>query len=196
MAPPAPDAKPAKPRKRRYAAGSGDGTERAESSAPVKKLRPAHAPALPRTLPLQAGGGARAGASTTFSAERFDELPLDPYLARQLADRLRLSAMTPVQQRTIPALLGGADALVRSPTGSGKTLAYAVPAVQQLVALGSGVVTRGAGTFCLVLVPTRELAVQSHEAIESLARPFPWLVTTTLMGGERKKASPTTTTLT
>ena len=182
MAPPAPDAKPAKPRKRRYAAGSGDGTERAESSAPVKKLRPAHAPALPRTLPLQAG------TSATFSAERFDELPLDVYLARQLSDRLRLSAMTPVQQRAIPALLSGADVLVRSPTGSGKTLAYAIPAVQQLLALGSGVVTRAAGTFCLVLVPTRELAVQSHEAIESLSRPFPWLVTTTLMGGERKKA--------
>ena len=40
----------------------------------------------------------------------------------------------------------------------------------------------------MVLVPTRELAVQSHETLEALCRPFPWIVTTTVMGGERRKA--------
>ena len=57
----------------------------------------------------------------------------------------------------------GKDVLVRSPTGSGKTLAYAVPLVQRLAALGPQVVQRAAGTFALVLVPTRELAIQTHE---------------------------------
>jgi ATP-dependent RNA helicase DDX31/DBP7 len=171
----------------REAADSGnrETAEPAVGAAKPMRIKPEHAPALPRTVQLDAGERSRAAA---FSAVRFDQLPLDSYLQRQIGERLQLSAMTPVQQRAIPALLSGRDLLVRSPTGSGKTLAYAVPAVQQLLALGPARVTRAAGTFVMVLVPTRELAVQSHEAIEGLCRPFPWLVTTMLMGGERRKA--------
>ena len=148
----------------------------------VRKEDPARAAALPRTPALD---GSRENAA--FSADRFAALPLDQYLQQQLG-KMGLSTLTQVQRETIPLLLQGRDALVRSPTGSGKTLAYAVPLVQRLVALGPQTVTRAAGTFALILVPTRELAMQTHEAVEQLSRPFPWLVTSILMGGERKKA--------
>lgn len=153
----------------------------------IKKQSPARAAQLPRTLPLN---GASSGRAAAFSAENFSELPLNGYLQRQL-EKLELQAMTPVQQRAIPTLLSGRDTLVRSPTGSGKTLVYAVPAVQLLLSpavAGEKGPSRSAGTYVLILVPTRELAVQTHEQIEALCRPFPTIVSSTLMGGENRKA--------
>jgi superfamily II DNA/RNA helicase len=67
-----------------------------------------------------------------------------------------------IQARTIPAALDGRDVLAKSPTGSGKTLAFAVPIVDRL--------TRGAGRpAALVLVPTRELALQVTDELASIA---------------------------
>jgi superfamily II DNA/RNA helicase len=65
-----------------------------------------------------------------------------------------------IQQLVVPAALGGSDILARSPTGSGKTLAFGLPLIEQL--------EPGGGPFALVLVPTRELAVQ---VVEELASP-------------------------
>jgi ATP-dependent RNA helicase DDX31/DBP7 len=56
-------------------------------------------------------------------------------------------------------LLAGQDALVRSPTGSGKTLAYLAPMVHCLSEQQPRI-NRADGTYAVVLVPTRELAVQ------------------------------------
>ncbi len=67
-----------------------------------------------------------------------------------------------IQSRAIPPALAGTDLLAKAPTGSGKTLAFAVPLVQ-LMPLDD------ARPAALVLVPTRELAVQVTEEIESLA---------------------------
>jgi hypothetical protein len=64
-----------------------------------------------------------------------------------------------VQKQSIPVLLSGRDALVRSPTGSGKTLAYLAPMVHSLAGAQPRI-SRADGTFAVVLVPTRELAVQ------------------------------------
>lgn len=61
----------------------------------------------------------------------WEDLGVVPLLADHLA-ALNFTAPTKVQQAAMPVLLGGRDALVRSPTGSGKTLAYLVPLVQQL----------------------------------------------------------------
>ncbi|MDH4178784.1 MAG: DEAD/DEAH box helicase, partial [Thermoleophilia bacterium] len=68
-----------------------------------------------------------------------------------------------IQIRTIPAALAGSDVLARSPTGSGKTIAFAAPIVERLQP-GDG------RPAALVLVPTRELAVQVTEVFESLTR--------------------------
>ncbi len=67
-----------------------------------------------------------------------------------------------IQTRTIPAALAGSDVLAKSPTGSGKTIAFAAPIVERLQP-GDG------NPAALVLVPTRELAVQVTEVFETLA---------------------------
>jgi len=68
-----------------------------------------------------------------------------------------------IQTRAIPPALAGADLLAKSPTGSGKTLAFAVPLVER-------VPLDDARPAALVLVPTRELALQVSEEIAVLAK--------------------------
>ena len=68
-----------------------------------------------------------------------------------------------IQTRALPAALEGRDVLAKSPTGSGKTLAFAIPIVQRV----SSDARRPAA---LILVPTRELALQVTEELASLAR--------------------------
>lgn len=67
---------------------------------------------------------------------------------------------TPIQQKTIPALLEGRDVLGQAATGTGKTAAFALPALERL-APGAG---KAFEAQTLVLVPTRELAMQVAEA--------------------------------
>jgi ATP-dependent RNA helicase RhlE len=67
-----------------------------------------------------------------------------------------------IQSRAIPPALAGTDLLAQSPTGSGKTLAFAIP-------LAERVPRDDARPAALVLVPTRELAVQVSQEIETLA---------------------------
>ena len=69
---------------------------------------------------------------------------------------------TPIQLRAIPPALEGRDVIASAQTGTGKTAAFALPALQRL---GS----RGA-LRCLVLEPTRELAMQVETSIRDLAR--------------------------
>uniref|UniRef100_A0AAQ5XMH6 ATP-dependent RNA helicase n=1 Tax=Amphiprion ocellaris TaxID=80972 RepID=A0AAQ5XMH6_AMPOC len=78
-----------------------------------------------------------------------------------------------VQKQSIPALLSGRDAVIRSQTGSGKTLSFAVPLVQSLQELQPKI-QRSDGPLAVIIVPTRE--------------PFTWIVPGVLMGGEKRKA--------
>ncbi|XP_053328379.1 probable ATP-dependent RNA helicase DDX31 [Spea bombifrons] len=122
-----------------------------------------------------------------FSSDSFSELNLHPHLVSTINNVLNIERMTSVQKMTIPALLGGKDALVRSQTGSGKTLAYGIPVVQALQGVTSKI-QRSDGPYALVLVPTRELALQSFNTIQKLLKPFTWIVPGVLMGGEKKKS--------
>jgi ATP-dependent RNA helicase DeaD len=74
---------------------------------------------------------------------------------------------TPVQRETIPLLLSGADLIAQAATGTGKTAAFALPMIQLLARerKSGRVRTRG-----IVLVPTRELAMQVAEATHKYAR--------------------------
>jgi len=67
-----------------------------------------------------------------------------------------------IQTRAIPPALAGTDLLAKSPTGSGKTLAFAIPLVERAP-------HDDARPAALVLVPTRELAVQVTEEVQTLA---------------------------
>lgn len=91
----------------------------------------------------------------------FNDFILQPATRAVLAN-MEITEPTPIQAEAIPALLAGNDLVGQSATGSGKTLAYGIPLVERL-ARDKRVVQ------ALVLVPTRELAVQVHAVLGKLA---------------------------
>jgi len=93
----------------------------------------------------------------------FSTLGLRPELLHALA-ALGYEEPTPIQARAIPPLLAGHDLLGQAATGTGKTAAFALPALQ-LLAGGTGTAPR-----VLVLVPTRELAIQVSQAFHRYGR--------------------------
>ncbi|MDM4765419.1 DEAD/DEAH box helicase [Pelomonas sp. SE-A7] len=97
----------------------------------------------------------------------FQTLGLGPAVMRALRDQ-GYHAPTPVQQAAIPAVLAGGDLLALAPTGSGKTAAYALPLLQQLLQSNPQRDPRA-----LLLLPTRELAVQVGDALRELSRHLP-----------------------
>ncbi|CAG5133803.1 unnamed protein product [Candidula unifasciata] len=126
-------------------------------------------------------------AENVFTGEAFKDLPLHPFLVANLEEKQGFTQMTEVQKQAIPVLLRRNDALIKSQTGSGKTLSYAVPIVQSLQSRKLKI-RRDDGPYALVIVPTRELALQSYETFLKLLRPFIWIVPGCLMGGEKRKA--------
>lgn len=104
-----------------------------------------------------------------FTGKKFSDLSIHPHSVKNLMDLLGISEMTSVQQRAIPVLLNGSDALVRSQTGSGKTLTYALPIIEALQAIRPKV-QRSAGVRALIVLPTRELALQTYELLIKLVK--------------------------
>jgi ATP-dependent RNA helicase DeaD len=98
----------------------------------------------------------------------FAALGLAPALLETLAG-LGYEEPTPVQEAAIPPLLAGRDLLAEAPTGTGKTAAFALPILQRLAADGLGRAEAGTA-LALVLVPTRELAMQVAEAVHRYGR--------------------------
>src|SRR5262245_46491892 len=94
----------------------------------------------------------------------FSNLGLTPSLCLPLA-RLGYDEPTPIQTQAIPAVLTGTDLLARAQTGTGKTAAFGLPMIDRLI----GRRDRATSPFPrgLVLVPTRELAVQVHQALSA-----------------------------
>ncbi|OWF51219.1 probable ATP-dependent RNA helicase DDX31 [Mizuhopecten yessoensis] len=122
-----------------------------------------------------------------FSSKTFKDLGIHPHLVSTLENKMEITQMTSVQQKSIPHIMIGADTLVKSQTGSGKTLAFAVPIVQALQAL-TPKVQRNDGPYALVVVPTRELALQCLRTFEKILAPFRWIVPGCIIGGEKRKA--------
>jgi len=85
---------------------------------------------------------------------RFTELDLDPRLQRAIADR-GYTELTPVQELTLAKSLQGQDVAVQSQTGTGKTAAFLITLFSHILRGGR----KSAGS-ALIIVPTRELAVQ------------------------------------
>jgi ATP-dependent RNA helicase DeaD len=75
-------------------------------------------------------------------------------------ERLGYEEPTPIQRQTIPLLIAGHDLFGQAATGTGKTAAFALPIIQKIVEI-----KRRTDPVALILVPTRELAVQVAEAI-------------------------------
>jgi len=91
----------------------------------------------------------------------FSELPLSSALQQKLA-AAQFVTLTPIQARAIPPALEGKDVIGTAQTGTGKTLAFLIPIIEMLQREPS----RQANA--LVLLPTRELAMQVHEQYEKL----------------------------
>jgi len=95
----------------------------------------------------------------------FAALGLDPRLLAALS-ALGYEEPTPVQRQAVPPLLAGRDLLAQAATGTGKTAAFALPMLHRLAAEGG----ERKAVFGLVLVPTRELAMQVAEAVHRYGR--------------------------
>ena len=95
--------------------------------------------------------------------ESFSELSISPSLKERLKAS-RFSTPTPVQAAAIPQALAGTDVIATAQTGTGKTLAFLIPVIETLTQ------SKTTGIAALVLVPTRELAMQvvaQYDALRS-----------------------------
>jgi ATP-dependent RNA helicase RhlE len=95
--------------------------------------------------------------------QSFSELTLSPSLKERLT-AAQFSTPTPVQAAAIPQALQGQDVIATAQTGTGKTLAFLIPVMEKLSAQSAP------GISALVLVPTRELAMQvvaQYDALKS-----------------------------
>lgn len=113
-----------------------------------------------------------AGKKKSPDAGGFGALGLAPELVETLG-ALGYEEPTPIQRQAIPPLRGGRDLMGQAATGTGKTAAFALPIIERLAELGP---EREKPT-ALILVPTRELAMQVAEAVHRYGR---WLPATVL----------------
>jgi ATP-dependent RNA helicase RhlE len=102
----------------------------------------------------------------------FAALPIAPKLL-QVLEQNKFLKPTPIQHQAIPTALEGKDLVGIAQTGTGKTLAFGLPIVQRLID------HKGKA---LVLLPTRELAIQVEETLQRIGRPL-GIKTTVLIGG-------------
>ena len=110
------------------------------------------------------------------AAVTFADLGLsDPVL--QAVAAVGYEAPSPIQAATIPALLAGGDVLGQAQTGTGKTAAFALPILSRLD-------LRQREPQALVLVPTRELAIQVAEAFQKYAAQLPGFHVLPIYGGQ------------
>jgi superfamily II DNA/RNA helicase len=108
----------------------------------------------------------------------FDALGLPPSLVRAL-HREGITTPFEIQRATVPDALAGRDVLGRGQTGSGKTLAFGLP---MLTRVAAGERARPRRPRALILVPTRELAMQVTDALRPLGRAVNVFLTTAVGG--------------
>ena len=131
----------------------------------------------------------------------FESLGINKVLSLHL-EKMNLSRPTNVQRISIPTIADtlDRDIIIQAQTGSGKTLAFLLPIINSLVNAGintenNGFFSRKTGCFCIVLVPTRELATQISGVLEKLLQYSKvgddskhWLVSGIIIGGESRKS--------
>ena len=112
---------------------------------------------------------------------RFDELDLEDEILDGLYD-MNFHEMTPVQEATIPIILEGRDIIGCAQTGTGKTAAYTLPLLNHLLTEGNeDNVVRS-----LIIVPTRELAMQIDQQFQGFSYYLPVSTTVVYGGGDGK----------
>ncbi|MBY5982263.1 DEAD/DEAH box helicase [Ferrimonas balearica] len=99
----------------------------------------------------------------------FASLGLSPELARAVADK-GYREPSPIQAQAIPAILAGKDVMAAAQTGTGKTAGFTLPMLQNL---SRGTRARSNRVRALVLTPTRELAAQVAESVQTYGQNLP-----------------------
>ena len=113
----------------------------------------------------------------------FSHLGIDSLLVKAV-NELNYQQPTPIQQTAIPANLQGRDVVAGAETGSGKTAAFALPLLQRLSQQAQTSQAKGNQIRALILAPTRELAIQIGQAINSYGQYLqPRLKVCTVFGG-------------
>jgi ATP-dependent RNA helicase RhlE len=98
---------------------------------------------------------------------KFEDYRISPELKKSL-EELGFKRPTDIQFKSIPPILKGEDVLAIAQTGTGKTAAFAIPVIHMLQERKAAKAPKG--IKCVVMVPTRELAIQITEVFDSLAR--------------------------
>ncbi|MBS0653886.1 MAG: DEAD/DEAH box helicase [Verrucomicrobia bacterium] len=109
----------------------------------------------------------------------FSDFNLAPPIMTSLTE-IGYQKPTPIQALAIPKILSGLDLIASAQTGTGKTAAFMLPALHQLTTLPK---TKGKGPQILVLVPTRELAIQVATEAKKFGKHLPHLKTVCVYGG-------------
>ncbi|KAI6032855.1 P-loop containing nucleoside triphosphate hydrolase protein [Pisolithus orientalis] len=110
------------------------------------------------------------------NASGFAELGLHPLLVAHLEDKMGVLKPTSIQRAAIPAFtrspdLADRDLFIQSQTGSGKTLSFLLPIIHDLLPLSThSYIDRSIGTLAVIIAPTRELAKQISNVLESLLK--------------------------
>ena len=110
------------------------------------------------------------------TALSFADLGLSDSLLKTLAD-IGYESPSPIQAECIPVLLEGRDLIGQAQTGTGKTAAFALPLMEQID-------LKISKPQALVLTPTRELAIQVAEALQSYAKNLPGFHVLPIYGGQ------------
>jgi len=110
------------------------------------------------------------------SVESFADLGLSESLLKTLSE-IGYETPSPIQAQCIPILLDGHDILGMAQTGTGKTAAFALPLMEQID-------IKVAKPQALILTPTRELAIQVAEALQSYAKNLPGFHVLPIYGGQ------------
>ncbi|KAH7874644.1 P-loop containing nucleoside triphosphate hydrolase protein [Lentinula edodes] len=123
---------------------------------------PSKVPSAPSNAPLT-------------DASSFSGLGLNPLISAHLSSKMGIQKPTSIQRAALPVTLSvspdvmARDIFIQSQTGSGKTLSFLLPIIQDLLPLSSlSYIDRSLGTLAIIIVPTRELAKQISDVLESL----------------------------
>lgn len=151
--------------------------------------------AEPELIEQDEGPVEPSNAPLTDELATFVNLGLSTTIATHLTSKLNIKAPTAIQRKAIEQLCAAnTDAFIQAETGSGKTLAYLLPIVQRITQISKQMkaagqdFSRDSGLFAIVLAPTRELSKQISTVLESLLSCCHWIVSGTVIGGEKKKS--------
>lgn len=111
--------------------------------------------------------------TVNFDSIGFKDLNLAPELLQALTES-GYTTPTPIQAQAIPVVLAGGDLMAGAQTGTGKTAAFTLPMLQKLLPLANNGASPAKHPIrALILVPTRELAIQVEESVKTYAKNTP-----------------------